>query len=89
MKSLEKIRKMGRGKACCVGPCCAGSQVDSEEEYDPSHNGPIKDRSCTDVICLLLFIVFLLGWGVVSVYAFVNGNPKQLIYPSNSRGLYI
>lgn len=29
------------------------------------HRGPVKDRSCTDVICLLIFVVFLVGWGAV------------------------
>lgn len=34
--------------------------------YDPTFKGPLKGRSCTDIICLLLFIGFLVGWGTIS-----------------------
>ena len=32
------------------------------------HRGPVKDRSCTDVLCLLVFIAFLVGWGIVGYF---------------------
>ena len=79
-KSENPQRKMGGGR------CGPPVEDEEESEYDPPHHGPIKDRSCTDVLCLLLLIAFAAVWGVISVYAFANGNPVQLIYPSNSRG---
>ena len=48
--------------------------------------GPIKNRGCTDILCFLLLIAFLGGWVVVGIYAFGNGNPLKLIYPSDSNG---
>lgn len=57
-----------------------------KHEHDADFQGPINKRSCTDVICLLLFLVFLGAWIAVAVYAFANGNPQRLIYPSNSDG---
>ena len=57
-----------------------------KRDYDPEFRGPIKSRSCTDVLCLLLLLVFVGGWAAVSVYGFQNGDPERLIYPSNSRG---
>jgi solute carrier family 44 (choline transporter-like protein), member 2/4/5 len=39
--------------------------------YHPANDGPrgpIKNRSCTDVLCLLLFVAFLIGWGVVGYF---------------------
>jgi len=74
---------MGRGS------CGSDEDVDEyadEVDYDPSHKGPNEKRSCTDVICLLLLVVFCVVWGAVAVYAFSRGNPFQLIYPSNSEG---
>lgn len=56
------------------------------KEYDPSHNGPIKRRSCTDIICCLLFFVCILGGLAVGVYAYVWGDPKLLLYPVDSNG---
>eukprot|EP00092_Neocalanus_flemingeri_P030195 GFUD01032774.1.p1 GENE.GFUD01032774.1~~GFUD01032774.1.p1 ORF type:complete len:634 (-),score=74.68 GFUD01032774.1:17-1918(-) len=35
---------------------------------------------------MLLLIIFCLGWAGVAFYAFANGNPARLIYPSNSEG---
>lgn len=53
-------------------------------EFDPSFKGPLKHRSCTDVCCLLLFIVFLIAWGGVAYFAYRNGDPEKFILPSDS-----
>ena len=45
-----------------------------------------RSRSCTDVLCLALFLVFLGGWVAIGVLGFMKGDPDQLVYPSNSRG---
>lgn len=36
--------------------------------YDPDFNGPIRNRSCTDVLWLIVFILFLGVWGYVGFY---------------------
>lgn len=55
-------------------------------QYDPEFKGPIKNRSCTDILCFLLFIAFLAGWGVVAGFAAFNGDPSRLLYPTDSLG---
>lgn len=55
-------------------------------KYDPTFNGPIKNRSCTDVICCLLFLVFLLGMAACSIIGYARGNPYKLLYPTDSSG---
>lgn len=57
-----------------------------KHDHDSEFRGPIKNRSCTDIICLLLFVAFLLGWIALGIYAFTKGNPQRLVFPSNSRG---
>ena len=37
-------------------------------------DGAMAKHSCTDIPCLILFVVFLLGWGGVGIYAMMNGN---------------
>ncbi|KAK8787087.1 hypothetical protein V5799_023137 [Amblyomma americanum] len=54
--------------------------------FDPEFKGPLKNRSCTDILCLFLFIFFLAGWGIVAFFAYRNGNPERLIYPTDSQG---
>ncbi|CAG0884688.1 unnamed protein product [Darwinula stevensoni] len=49
-------------------------------------HGPSKNRSCTDVICLIIFTVFMLGWISIGVYAVIFGDPSRLIHPTNSKG---
>lgn len=51
-------------------------------ENPPLH----KKRSCTDVACLLLFVVFLGAWGFVAFMGFKEGNIEQVIYPTDSQG---
>lgn len=30
--------------------------------YDPTFDGPLKNRSCTDIICMLVFFIFIGCW---------------------------
>ena len=57
------------------------------KKHDLTKEGPIKNRGCTDIICLLLFFAFIGGWIAVGIYGFQNGNPTTLIYPSDSNGI--
>jgi len=55
-------------------------------KYDPQFSGPIKNRSCTDIICCLLFIVYIIGMLVVGFLAYSWGDPTKLLYPTDSHG---
>ncbi|KAK2157275.1 hypothetical protein LSH36_194g05083 [Paralvinella palmiformis] len=55
-------------------------------KYDPSFNGPIKNRSCTDVICLILYVICFIGFLLVGIWAFTKGDPRLLLYPTDSNG---
>ncbi|XP_014210998.1 CTL-like protein 2 [Copidosoma floridanum] len=54
--------------------------------HEPTWKGPLHKRSCTDCFWLLIFIIFLGGWGTVSYYAFKNGRIEKLFHPSDSEG---
>uniref|UniRef100_A0A646QCM2 Choline transporter-like protein n=1 Tax=Hemiscolopendra marginata TaxID=943146 RepID=A0A646QCM2_9MYRI len=54
--------------------------------YDPDFNGPIKNRSCTDVICFAIFVTFIILWIILSILAFRYGNPEMLAFPTDSEG---
>jgi solute carrier family 44 (choline transporter-like protein), member 2/4/5 len=51
-------------------------------------NGPIEERSCTDVLFCLLFLAFLVGLGVVSMFGFKNGQPERLLAPLDADGKF-
>ena len=46
---------------------------------DELKNGPIENRGCTDILCCLIFIAFLVGMVGVSGYGITYGNPKLLL----------
>ncbi|EDX14807.1 choline transporter-like 2 [Drosophila simulans] len=53
--------------------------------YDRNFTGPRqRDRSCTDVPCLLLFVLFLGGWAFIAQYAIKNGDLNKLLVPTDS-----
>uniref|UniRef100_A0A1E1W227 Choline transporter-like protein n=1 Tax=Pectinophora gossypiella TaxID=13191 RepID=A0A1E1W227_PECGO len=54
--------------------------------YDPHFDGPIRNRSCTDVIWLIIFILFLGVWGYVGYYSITTGNVEKLLAPIDSNG---
>ena len=41
---------------------------------DINWSGGIAKHSCTDIICLILFLAFLVVWGFVGTYAMMNGD---------------
>jgi len=54
--------------------------------HEPNNAPLVKKRSCTDVICLLLFLCFLGGWAAVAFLAFRGGDINKVIYPTDSQG---
>ena len=48
--------------------------------------GPLHNRKCTDILCLLIFIVALIGGGYVAVYSYENGNPERIMRPMDADG---
>ncbi|XP_034561496.1 choline transporter-like protein 4 [Notolabrus celidotus] len=68
------------------------SEPDSEYgepvEFDPSFNGPIRKRGCTDIICCILFMAVLLGYMGVGALAWLYGDPRHVLYPKNSTGWF-
>lgn len=68
------------------------SEEDSEygeaAQYDPTFNGPIHNRSCTDIICCVLFMVVLLGYIAVGILAWLYGDPRHVLNPRNSTGMF-
>uniref|UniRef100_A0A665W0G0 Choline transporter-like protein n=1 Tax=Echeneis naucrates TaxID=173247 RepID=A0A665W0G0_ECHNA len=55
-------------------------------KFDPNFKGPIHNRGCTDILCCILFIVALLGYFAVGIIAWSQGDPRKVIYPTDSRG---
>lgn len=45
-------------------------QGDGYEIDEKVANGPVYDRPCTDVLCLLLFLLFVAGFVTVAVFGF-------------------
>lgn len=52
--------------------------------YDRNFQGPRqRDRSCTDVPCLILFVLFLCGWAFIAHYAIRMGDLNKLMAPTD------
>ncbi|KAK3735707.1 hypothetical protein QZH41_010152 [Actinostola sp. cb2023] len=56
------------------------------KEFDPSFNGPIKNRSCTDIPCCILFVLYIIGMLALGGAAFYMGNPYKLLNSVDSFG---
>ncbi|XP_062495527.1 choline transporter-like protein 2 isoform X2 [Pezoporus occidentalis] len=58
------------------------------QKYDPTFKGPIYDRGCTDIICCILLVLAIAGYVVVGILAWSYGDPRKVIYPTDSRGQF-
>jgi choline transporter-like protein 2/4/5 len=73
------------------------SPLQFDDRYDPNpehgesfyfaQQGPlVKRRSCTDVLCFLLFLAFIGGWVFVAYLGWRDGNISRVVYPTDSQG---
>ena len=86
-KLIEKEEKKGKEVTTEVAKDDATTdQVVEEYDPDKSGAGPIKDRFCTDILCLALLICFAVLWVLIAVWGVRNGDPTKLMYPTNSFG---
>uniref|UniRef100_A0AAQ5YNH4 Choline transporter-like protein n=1 Tax=Amphiprion ocellaris TaxID=80972 RepID=A0AAQ5YNH4_AMPOC len=68
--------------------CTSFFSVGEPRKYDPTFKGPIQNRGCTDIVCCILFIVAVLGYIAVGILAWSQGDPRKVIYPTDSRGQF-
>jgi len=75
--------------------CCAGSNQVVPSDGEKSQNIVEKvERHCTDVLCMLLFIVMWCLWIILAILAFSDGcgsaagcnTPMRLVYGYDSQG---
>uniref|UniRef100_A0A672Q4I1 Choline transporter-like protein n=1 Tax=Sinocyclocheilus grahami TaxID=75366 RepID=A0A672Q4I1_SINGR len=43
---------------------------------------------CTDIVCCIFFIVAIVGYVAVGILAWTHGDPRKVIYPTDSMGQY-
>ncbi|XP_037674069.1 LOW QUALITY PROTEIN: choline transporter-like protein 2 [Choloepus didactylus] len=58
------------------------------QKYDPTFKGPIYNRSCTDIICCVFLLLAIVGYVAVGIIAWTHGDPRKVIYPTDSRGQF-
>uniref|UniRef100_A0A674ECD2 Choline transporter-like protein n=1 Tax=Salmo trutta TaxID=8032 RepID=A0A674ECD2_SALTR len=56
--------------------------------YDPFFSGPVRKRSCTDLICCILFLAVIAGYMIMGVLAWLFGDPRHVLFPRNSTGMF-
>lgn len=49
-------------------------------------DGPVSSRTCTDVICFLIFFIVFVALFGVAIYGFTQGNPTLLYTPMDPDG---
>jgi solute carrier family 44 (choline transporter-like protein), member 2/4/5 len=48
----------------------------------------LEDRSCTDVLFCIIFLAFLGGFGVISIFGYQHGQPDRLLAPLDADGRF-
>jgi len=67
----------------------AENKEDSPEEVvQQLKHGMVTNRGCTDIFCLIIWIIHVIVFLVVSFYGLADGNPSKLIKPRDYAGNY-
>ncbi|CAJ1083219.1 choline transporter-like protein 4 [Xyrichtys novacula] len=64
------------------------SEYGEPAQFDPTFNGPMRKRGCTDIICCILFMAVVVGYMAVGALAWLYGDPRHVLYPKNSTGWF-
>uniref|UniRef100_A0A8D3DMC5 Choline transporter-like protein n=1 Tax=Scophthalmus maximus TaxID=52904 RepID=A0A8D3DMC5_SCOMX len=68
--------------------CTSFFHAGEPRKYDAAFKGPIQNRGCTDIVCCILFILAIIGYIAVGILAWSQGDPRKVIYPTDSRGQF-
>uniref|UniRef100_A0A4W5R1J2 Choline transporter-like protein n=1 Tax=Hucho hucho TaxID=62062 RepID=A0A4W5R1J2_9TELE len=47
-----------------------------------------KPQGCTDVVCCVIFVIFILGYIALGTVAWIHGDPRKVVYPTDSHGQF-
>ncbi|XP_013858372.1 choline transporter-like protein 5-B [Austrofundulus limnaeus] len=57
-------------------------------KFDPNFRGPVQNRRCTDVACCVIFVTVILGYTVLGTAAWIHGDLRKIVYPTDSQGQF-
>ncbi|XP_034438666.1 choline transporter-like protein 5-B isoform X2 [Hippoglossus hippoglossus] len=57
-------------------------------KFDPNFRGPVHNRSCTDVVCCVIFVIVIFGYIALGTVAWIHGDPRKVVYPTDSHGQF-
>ncbi len=86
MGKKDKKKKKHKGKAKKDKKDKKGKKRVKKDKKAKGGFGLAKNRGCTDIICLLIFISVVVGWVCTSLFAYTHGDPRKLYFPTNSSG---
>ena len=49
------------------------------KNFEKGFTSPLNKHGCTDIICTLILLVFIGVFIALSVFAFLNGDPSNLL----------
>ncbi|KAF3698835.1 Choline transporter-like protein 5-A Solute carrier family 44 member 5-A [Channa argus] len=82
-------RNTRSNSAAVQSEAAAGSPCYGEpHRFDPSFRGPVHRRSCTDVMCCLIFIIVIFSYIALGILAWFHGDPRKVLYPTDSYGQF-
>lgn len=60
--------------------------VNKQVNHDELRDGPLRDRSCTDMLFCIFFFAFITAMSYIGYYGYQHGDPNAVIYPYDSAG---
>ncbi len=77
MTNVEMTKPLLKGEEAEEGPV---TEVSPSRRADALYlkNGPMMNRSCTDVICCIIYLIFWVGLVYLAKWGFANGDPRKL-----------
>jgi len=71
-----------------AGFCCPPADPDEKVNSEELQEGPVQNRSCTDIVFLPIFVAAQIIFIIVTIIGMQDGDPGKLYKPRDYRGAY-
>ena len=82
---MSDRRSLVEKRKSLADPDYKGEDYNIDAELE---KGPLGNRRCTDLLCLLVFLLATVAMGYIGTYAIANGDPDRIMTPYDATGAF-
>ena len=88
MEAEEHTKKLSKSERKAAKYSDEVNNYSVESSSRIPKDGIYKDRGCTDLFCLIVFLAFMGTMMGLTIHGFIEGNPEKFVAPFDLKGQF-